>query len=360
MAIITGTSYKFYFGTVAQYEAAKTAEKINANDLYFLTDTKQIYVGEDLYTGSVEFVTTFPNSPSQGVIYCNPTTHETKVWDGTAWKVMNLPVDTSIDGTTSANDGNLATIGAIKTFVSGEIGSSYTITKATQADAGYAATYQLFKGSVAVGDKINIPKDLVVESGELKYCTVEDEPVEGMHVGDPYIELTLANAASGANKIYIPVKDLVDTYTVDDTDSVSLTMNNNEITADVNISDNTGNIISVVSTSGHEGLFAEHYIGSVSDTDDIDLTVTNKALSASVNISNSTGNKLQSESGKGLFVAPDYIGSIDDTTTVDLTVNNAQLTAAVKIDSVTGDNILTSNANGLYVAPQTWSQISAS
>lgn len=87
----------------------------------------------------------------------------------------------------------------------------YTITKATTADTGYAATYQLFKGNTAVGDKINIPKDMVVSAGEVKTVTTADVPYQGAVVGDKYIDLTLANATN--DHIYIPVKDLVDVYT---------------------------------------------------------------------------------------------------------------------------------------------------
>lgn len=87
----------------------------------------------------------------------------------------------------------------------------YTITKASSADAGFAATYQLFKGGVATGDKINIPKDMVVSGAELKNCATADQPVASLAVGDPYIEMTIAN--SDGSKIYIPVKDLVDVYT---------------------------------------------------------------------------------------------------------------------------------------------------
>ena len=87
----------------------------------------------------------------------------------------------------------------------------YTITKAATADTGYAATYQLFKGSTATGDKINIPKDMVVSAAELKSCSTANQPVSGLSVGDPYIEMTIAN--NDGSKIYIPVKDLVDVYT---------------------------------------------------------------------------------------------------------------------------------------------------
>ena len=98
----------------------------------------------------------------------------------------------------------------------------YTIAKAEAADEGFAATYQLAKDGVAFGTKINIPKDMVVEAGTLKKCAEVDKPVEGLAVGDPYIELTIANGTG--DKIYIPVKDLVDVYTAADA-TVTITGN---------------------------------------------------------------------------------------------------------------------------------------
>ena len=88
---------------------------------------------------------------------------------------------------------------------------SYTIKKQGAAEEGYSATYQLFAGDAAIGDKINIPKDMVVSGGELKYFEVANVPVSGLEVNDPYIELTIAN--NDGTKLYIPVKGLVDVYT---------------------------------------------------------------------------------------------------------------------------------------------------
>lgn len=93
---------------------------------------------------------------------------------------------------------------------------SYTIKKQAVAETGYASTYQLFSvdassTETAIGAKINIPKDMVVESGEVKTVDTADVPYTGAVVGDKYIELTIANASQ--NKLYIPVKDLVDVYT---------------------------------------------------------------------------------------------------------------------------------------------------
>lgn len=86
----------------------------------------------------------------------------------------------------------------------------YSIVKAETPDAGMSATYQLAKDGVVFGTKINVAKDMVVSKGEVKSCTVKDVPVAGLNVGDPYIELTIANSET---PLYIPCKDFVDVYT---------------------------------------------------------------------------------------------------------------------------------------------------
>lgn len=81
--------------------------------------------------------------------------------------------------------------------------SEYSIVKA--ADAGdYAAVYNLTKDGKSVGASINIPKDMVVKSGEV--ATNPDET----HTGT-FLVLTLANATE--DKIYINVADLIEYVT---------------------------------------------------------------------------------------------------------------------------------------------------
>lgn len=104
----------------------------------------------------------------------------------------------------------------------------YTIEKLAFSEAGYASSYALKKDNVQVGATINIPLDMVVESGEVKTVTTADVPYQGAVVGDKYIDLTIANTAQ--NHIYIPVKDLVDVYVAGNGISIS---NNNYISVKV-------------------------------------------------------------------------------------------------------------------------------
>lgn len=81
--------------------------------------------------------------------------------------------------------------------------AEYSIVKADEA-GDYAAVYNLTKDGKNVGASINIPKDMVVKSGE-----VATNP-DATHTGT-FLVLTLANATE--DKIYINVADLIEYVT---------------------------------------------------------------------------------------------------------------------------------------------------
>ena len=81
--------------------------------------------------------------------------------------------------------------------------AEYSIVKAVES-GDYAAVYNLTKDGEVVGASINIPKDMVVKSGE-----VATNP-DATHTGT-FLVLTLANATE--DKIYINVADLIEYVT---------------------------------------------------------------------------------------------------------------------------------------------------
>ena len=105
----------------------------------------------------------------------------------------------------------LASTGYVNTKISAVKVPDYTLTKSTSTD--YAAVYHLQKDGANVGEAINIPKDMVVESGKVVWGSYADgtfTPATDKKNATPYVELTLAN--STANKIYIAVADLVNEH----------------------------------------------------------------------------------------------------------------------------------------------------
>lgn len=86
----------------------------------------------------------------------------------------------------------------------------YTVEKA--ADSGdYAAVYHLMKDGVASGAAINIPKDMVVQSGSVVTLDAEGAAAAGLTNAGTYIKLVLANATS--DTLYIDVGGLIEYVT---------------------------------------------------------------------------------------------------------------------------------------------------
>lgn len=93
--------------------------------------------------------------------------------------------------------------------------AEYSIIKQGTAESGYLATYQLTKDDEPIGEKINIPKDFLVKSAEIKTATDADQPYNGAKSGDKYIDFVI-NSKDGegeASHVYLAVNELVDTYT---------------------------------------------------------------------------------------------------------------------------------------------------
>lgn len=93
----------------------------------------------------------------------------------------------------------------------------YTITKLSTATSGYLASYQLQKDNVGIGAVINIPKDYLVKSAEVKTSAGAGD-ASGLPAGTKYIDFTINtyDSVSGSgttSHIYLNVEDLVDVYT---------------------------------------------------------------------------------------------------------------------------------------------------
>lgn len=146
--------------------------------------------------------------------------------------------------------GGLATTNYVDTKVGAVKVPAYTLTKSTSTD--YAAVYHLQKDGANVGEAINIPKDMVVESGKVVWGSYTDgvfTPATDKKNATPYVELTLAN--STANKIYIAVADLVNEHKAGT--GISIT-NNTDGTRTIGITNELNTKIdkSVVSFSGSQ------------------------------------------------------------------------------------------------------------
>ena len=86
----------------------------------------------------------------------------------------------------------------------------YSMKKLDAATEGMSASYQLTKDGAVVGAVIDIPKDMVVQSGSVQTFAAGELPA-GVTEAGTYIVLVLANATS--DKLYIKVDDLIEYVT---------------------------------------------------------------------------------------------------------------------------------------------------
>ena len=256
---------KFLSGTYAQYSALPTKD---ANTLYFIDG--QIFKGDVSYTDQIVVVAALPDTLTAGKVYVNTTDKSVTYYDGATSTVI-VPATVGAIGD-STPDTDLANVKAIKDFVAAQIAKipaaiDYTVTLVDDIAAegeltkqtikqgkagseavigsivvpnlkmevkaapnnGYLKTYQFTYGAGSAFE-IDIPKDLVVESGEV-IVVADDSPVSGLTNGT-YLKLVIANQTE---PVYINVADLCDVYTGKTvTDGVSVAISDtNEISATI-------------------------------------------------------------------------------------------------------------------------------
>lgn len=209
---------KFLKGTKAEYTAA--VKDVNA---FYYVDEKDLYLGtiklsnaadlqaaitriaaNETHIGNISDLTTTQKASLTAAI--NEVKAEIKALTGGETGGITEMIK-AVTGdlstlTTEAKGTLVAAINELDTALDAEkTNSKVTLEESTSAD--YAKVYTVKQGATTVGT-INIPKDMVVQSGRV----VTNPDTE--HVGT-FIELTLANATS--DKIYVEVGKLVDIYT---------------------------------------------------------------------------------------------------------------------------------------------------
>ena len=226
----------FKQGTRAQYNAISVKD---ANTLYWLTDTQELFKGEVLYGKGAEATTLASGLMSAA--------DKQKLDSLAAGGAAGLTaVDASVilasgeGGTTigvqlSKEEGNALELKADGLFVSPAAASGaveFSIEEQATATDGSVKTYKLKRTEgenvTYVGDAIEIPKDKVLKGGTFEIVDTADTPYTGAEVGDPYVDLVLEDADN--THIYIPMKGLVDTVKAGD--GISVTNNTVSIKLD--------------------------------------------------------------------------------------------------------------------------------
>lgn len=234
----------FKIGTQEQYNALAVKDP---NTLYWLHDVLELRKGEDLYGKGKE-----ATALASGLM---SAADKAKLDALSAGGAAGLTaVDASVvlasgeGGTTigvqvSKESGNALSLKEDGLFVSSASGGvEFSIEKQTTPEDGYSATYKLKRSENGtdsyVGESINIPKDAVLSGGTYEIVDTADSPYTGAEVGDPYVDLVVANAEE--SHIYIPLKGLVDTVKAGD----GITVVNNTVSVKLDAANANGLAVS--------------------------------------------------------------------------------------------------------------------
>ncbi|MEY8573293.1 hypothetical protein AALD01_02650 [Oscillospiraceae bacterium 21-37] len=234
----------FKIGTQEQYNALAVKDP---NTLYWLHDVLELRKGEDLYGKGKE-----ATALASGLM---SAADKAKLDALSAGGAAGLTaVDASVvlasgeNGTTigvqvSKESGNALSLKEDGLFVSSAAGGvEFSIEKQTTPEDGYSATYKLKRSENGtdsyVGESINIPKDAVLSGGTYEIVDTADSPYTGAEVGDPYVDLVVANAEE--SHIYIPLKGLVDTVKAGD----GITVVNNTVSVKLDAANANGLAVS--------------------------------------------------------------------------------------------------------------------
>lgn len=202
------------------------------------------------------------------------------------------------------NLGHLTTYdGLMKPWVEG----TYKIVEQQTAETGYLKTYVLQANGTDVANsvKINIPKDFMLKAAEIATCTVDDEPIAGLVVGDKYFDFTINVADSSATSahVYLAVKDVFQAYVQGD----GITITGQTIAANIGdgLQTNATSKATEVKTGDGLGINATSKAVEARTGDGIQINSTSKVIEANVGDGiaiNSTSKAIEVDTGDGLGI----------------------------------------------------------
>lgn len=232
----TGYSIKFDQMTLSQYQALETKDP---STLYFITDKPYIYLGGtrygvDMSPGEVPIVSLVYDADHMLLSY--------KKADGSDIQQIHMgPADENTPGMMStetyielqglkkALDG----IVNVKEYIAEEVSkAAFSIEFGDESNGTKPLNLKNGKGDII--SSVNIDVESYLEFGVSKIADAQDVEDSGGTVqeGHQILVLTLTSG----NKIYVDLNQLVDVYTGLNTKSITLSVSNNQISADLNIS----------------------------------------------------------------------------------------------------------------------------
>lgn len=234
----TGYSMRFDQMTLSQYQALQSKDP---STLYFITDKPYIYLGGvrygiDMSPGEIPIVSLVYDADHMLLSY--------KKADGSDIQQIHMgPANETTPGMMSTE--TYIELQELKKVLDGIVNiGDYVAEQVNKAafsiefgdEAGGIKPLNLKNGNGDIISSVNIDVESYLEFATSKVADEQDvEDSKGtVEVGHQILILTLTSGS----KIYVDLNQLVDVYTGLNTKSITLTVSNNQISADLNISKN--------------------------------------------------------------------------------------------------------------------------
>lgn len=205
---------QFLYGPKQTYEALSVK---NDNTLYFLTDTYEIYKGNDLYTRSYEIAESAADvvTAKENYLYVFKKTGQLAIYNGTFYEYLTPPI--SSNDILGGNENDIPTVGAVKKIIETlqnviDTNTQNIANNAAAIDSNAQAIAILKSGPEVEGSVANITAEAVAEivggAGE-GFDTLKD------------IANWISNDATGAARMANDIKDIKDVLGLDGSTSSS-------------------------------------------------------------------------------------------------------------------------------------------
>ena len=235
--------------TSAEYAAGVKVD----DDLYYLSDTQEVYRGTVSYTQSIAmYETTLPSNPALNRLYIEKTTLAGSIWNGSSWVEVVKPIASTV-----TNSANPVSGAAVVSYVAAQLAnlanSADTVKNVSYDDSEHILTVTKGDDSTnpivltGLGCSISFADSklqLLDASGNKIGAEINMDIERFVHSGeydDESKSIILYFNAEKTDSVSIPVGDLVDEYTVEGTTSIDLQMVSKKITAALKISADEGN-----------------------------------------------------------------------------------------------------------------------
>lgn len=233
----TGYSIKFDQMTLSQYQALETKDP---STLYFITDKPYIYLGGtrygvDMNPGEVPIVSlvydadhmllSYKKADGSDIqqIHMGPANEDTPGMMSTETYIELQKLKKALDGIVN-----------VKEYIAEEVSkAAFSIEFGDESNGTKPLNLKNGKGDII--SSVNIDVESYLEFGVSKIADAQDVEDSGgaIQEGHQILVLTLTSG----NKIYVDLNQLVDVYTGLNTKSITLSVSNNQISADLNISE---------------------------------------------------------------------------------------------------------------------------